>query len=251
MKILVTGSNGFLGSAIVARLIAHGETDIRCFVRPGSSLSRLEVVQNDNPQVCLEIFRGSIGTVEGAAAALQGVDVVYHAAAGMTGAAADIFLSSVVTSKNLLEAMVMTRFVKIVLISSFGVYNTGSLPFGTVLNEKTPLEPHPEKRDLYSFAKWRQEKLFRDYQEQYGFPLVVLRPGVIYGPGNSGLSSRIGLSLFGVFLHLGGRNTLPLSYLDNCAEAVVVAGRSEESVGQVYNVHDDDLPTCQQFLRQY
>jgi len=252
-KVLVTGSNGFLGSALVERLLAHGETDLRCFVRPGSDRSRLETVRAGAPSgVSLEVFEGTLATIEGAAEALRDVDVVYHVAAGMSGSAADLFLSSVVTSKNLLEAMTRQgRLPRVVLISSFGVYGTAGLRRGSVLNEDAPLEAHPEKRDLYSYAKWRQEKLFRDYSRVHGLPLVVLRPGVIYGPSGGGPSARIGLSLFGVFLHLGGSNLLPLSYVENCAEAAAVAGRRDDAVGNVFNVHDDALPTCRQFLRRY
>jgi nucleoside-diphosphate-sugar epimerase len=78
-----------------------------------------------------------------------------------------------------------------------------------------------------------------------------LRPGVIYGPGGSAFSSRVGLNLFGVFLSLGGSNLLPLSYVDNCAEAIVVAGQAPGAAGQAYNVNDDDLPTCRDYLREY
>ena len=81
MKILVTGSNGFLGTALVERLIAHGERDIRCFVRPGSDQTRLEAVLNkrgDHEARCHserseesafasqaqpEVFTGSLATI--------------------------------------------------------------------------------------------------------------------------------------------------------------------------------------------
>jgi nucleoside-diphosphate-sugar epimerase len=251
MKALITGSNGFLGSALIERLLAHGVEDIRCFVRSGSDCSRLETLQSQFPEIHLEIFAGSLTSPEGILPALENVDIVYHLAAGMRGSAADLFLSSVVASKHLLEALVQRPAIKVVLVSSFGVYGVADLPRGHVVTEQTPLEQFPEKRDLYSYAKLRQERLFREYQEKHGFPLVILRPGVIYGPSGSALSSRIGLNLFGVFLHLGGRNVIPLSYVINCAEAIVVAGQSPEANGQVYNVHDDDLPTCHSYLRQY
>ena len=252
---LVTGSNGFLGAAVVERLLAHGETRIRCFVRPGSDRSRLQRVQEKHPAVPLEIFEGSLSSVAGASAALQNIHTVYHVAAGKSGSAADLFLSSVVASKNLLEAVAACGHPsKIVLVSSFGVYGTSGLPKGATLTENTPLETQPEKRDLYSYSKWRQEKLFWEYREKHNLSLVVVRPGVIYGPGDpsaSGLSNRIGLSIGGVFLHLGGANRLPLSYVDNCAEAIVLAGTNQQAEGLAVNVHDDDLPTCGQFLRHY
>lgn len=252
MSILVTGSTGFLGSVLVERLLARGETNIRCFVRSGSDHSRIDRLQKQYPAANLEVFVGSLASKEGAADAIQGVSVIYHLAASLAGAAADIFLNTVVASKNLLEAVAASgRPIKMVLVSSFGVYGVGDLPRGHVVDETTPLEAHPERRDLYSQAKLRQEKLFRQYQEKHGFPLVVLRPGVIYGPRGSAMSTRVGLNLFGVFLHLGGDNALPLSYVDNCAEAIAIAGQRDEANGQTYNVHDDDLPTCSEYLRRY
>jgi nucleoside-diphosphate-sugar epimerase len=193
-----------------------------------------------------------LATVDGAVAALDGVSVVYHLAAALSGAPADMYLNTVVASHKLLEAAAQRPTPpKIVLVSSFGVYGVAPFPKGYQVDESTPLEVHPERRDVYSQAKLRQEKLFWEYAERYRIPLVVLRPGVIYGPGGSAFSVRAGLSLPGVFLYLGGRNLLPLSYVDNCAEAIVVAGTQQQAVGQVYNVHDDNLPTCKQYLQMY
>jgi nucleoside-diphosphate-sugar epimerase len=104
---------------------------------------------------------------------------------------------------------------------------------------------------VYSHAKLRQETLFREYQARHGFPLVVLRPGVIYGPGGSRFSARVGLDLAGLFLFLGGDNTLPLTYVENCADALVVAGQSASAEGQTYNVVDDDLVSARQYLARY
>jgi nucleoside-diphosphate-sugar epimerase len=80
---------------------------------------------------------------------------------------------------------------------------------------------------------------------------VVLRPGVIYGCGGTAISARVGFEIFGRFLHLGGRNVLPLTHVDNCADAVVLAGQSEAAVGQTFNVVDDDLVTAAQYLKRY
>jgi len=119
-----------------------------------------------------------------------------------------------------------------------------------MVDESTPMEQHPEQRDVYSHSKLRQEQLFWEYRAKYGFELVVLRPGVIYGPGGGHFSNRVGLSLFGRFLHLGGNNLLPLTFVDNCAEAIVVAALHGAD-GDVYNVVDDDLVTSKQYLAAY
>ena len=253
MKLLVTGSNGFLGSAIVRRLCERGETRvIRCLHRPGSDLGRLDAVRAAHPHAPLELCVGNLVSPDDCARATEDVGLVYHGAAALRGAAADIFLNTVVASKNLLEALVARpRPARVVLVSSFGVYGMAGVDEGTTVTEETPLEPHPEQRDVYSHAKLRQEQLFRAYQEHQGLPITVLRPGVIYGPSGPAMSNRVGLRLFGIFLHLGRRNLLPLTYVDNCADAVVVAGDDAAAAGQVYNVVDDDLPAARDYLVRY
>jgi nucleoside-diphosphate-sugar epimerase len=250
-KVLVTGASGFLGAALVERLLARGEDDVRCLVRAGSDSSRLDAVVRRHASARLSLVPGAL-TPERVGAALEGVDVVYHLAARLTGAPADVFLGTVVASKHLLDAIVgAPRPIKVVLVSSFAVYGVAGLPRGAVINESTPLEPHPERRDVYAYAKLRQERLFREYEARHGFPLVVLRPGVIYGPGGVRISARVGLPLMGAFLYLGGDNVLPLTYVDNCADAIALAGRTRASNGQTYNVVDDDLPTARAYLRRY
>ena len=252
MLVLVTGGTGFLGSSLVERLVLQGQRSIRCLVRPASDLAKLEALRRRHPEAGIEYVTGDLADRGSAARAVAGVDAVYHLAAGMKGGYADIVLNTVVASRNLLEAIVAQGVAKVVVTSSFSVYGVAGLPRHAMVNEDTPLEPHPERRDPYSFGKLRQERLFHEYQKRAGFQLVVLRPGVIYGPGGGGLSPRVGLRFPGFFMHCGGRNLLPLSYVDNCAEAIAVAGAQPQPTSdEVYNVHDDDLPTCGRYLREY
>lgn len=255
MTALVTGSTGFLGTALVERLLAREGADLRCLVRQGSDRSRLDALASRHPKAKLERFVGSLASADAAAKAVEGVDVIYHVAAAMGGAPADLFLNTVVSTKHLFDAVLKTSRPnarpRVVLVSSFGVYGVADLPRGALVDESTPLEPHPERRDPYSQAKLRQEKLCWAYHERDGVPLVVARPGVIYGPRGSAFSGRVGLNLFGLFLHLGGDNPLPLTYVENCAEAVALLGEQPEAVGQAYNVVDDDLVDCRRYLRLY
>jgi nucleoside-diphosphate-sugar epimerase/peptidoglycan/xylan/chitin deacetylase (PgdA/CDA1 family) len=251
MKILVTGAAGFLGTALIERLLAHGCKDIRCNVRRRTDIPKLDKIWERHPQVCLEYCVADLRYREDAARAVHGAQLIFHLAAGKRGTAADLFLNSVVASRNLLDAVADRKPMRIVLVSSFGVYGVAALGRGARVSEQTVLEPHPEWRDHYSYSKLRQERLFWEYQKRNGFELVVLRPGVIYGPDGGHFSNRVGLRIGKWQLHLGGNNLLPLSYVDNCAEAVVVAGTHEGAAGQVYNVHDDDLPTCREYLRAY
>ena len=251
MKILVTGTNGFLGSALVERLLVHGERDIRCFVRQRTMPSRIAGWAEKFPGASVETFVGDLKSSEDAQNALTDVNVVYHLAAGIGGSAADMFLDTVVGSKNLLEGLDSNASTRVILVSTFGVYGASGLPAGAVIDETTPLESCPDRRDLYSHAKLRQELLFREYRDKCGFPLVVLRPGVIYGPGGRGMSTRVGVPLPGLFLFMGRNNLLPLTYVDNCAEAIVIAGLNGGDEGEAYNVVDDGAPTAKEFFHLY
>jgi nucleoside-diphosphate-sugar epimerase len=79
----------------------------------------------------------------------------------------------------------------------------------------------------------------------------MVRPGYVFGPGKTAVTGRVGIDSFGRFLHLGGSNQIPLTYLDNCAEAIVLAGLKRGVEGEVFNVVDDNLPSSRGFLRLY
>jgi len=252
--ILITGSTGFLGSRVVSRLLARGFRNIRCFARPGSRIDHLEQLESQYDGTRLEIVRGNLLSPADCDKASRDVVVVYHLAAG-TGekSFADAFMNSVVTTRNLLDAILrygaLKRFVN---ISSFAVYTNRDKPRRKVLDESCPVEPDPRIRgEAYCYAKVKQDELVMEYGRKHAVPYVIVRPGVVYGPGSTGISGRVGSGAFGLFLHLGGSNVIPLTYVDNCADAIVLAGIRPGIDGEVLNVVDDDLPTSRRFLRLY
>jgi nucleoside-diphosphate-sugar epimerase len=180
--------------------------------------------------------------------------VVYHLAAGRGAKSyADAFLNSVVTTRNLLEGIRKQRsFMRLVTVSSFSVYsNVDNLRRGW-LDESSPTEKQPELRgDAYSYAKVKQDELVAEYGARFGIRYVIVRPGFVYGPGNESITGRVGIGTFGIFLHLGGGNSVPFSYVDNCADAIALAGLIPGIDGEVFNVIDDDLPSSRRFLQLY
>ena len=70
-------------------------------------------------------------------------------------------------------------------------------------------------------------------------------------PAKQRIHGRIGMDTFGVFVHLGGSNPIPFTFVDNCADAIALAGLKPGVDGEVFNVVDDDLPSSRQFLRMY
>ena len=253
--ILVTGASGFIGPRVVEALLHRGFRNLRCFVRPSSRPSRIEALNaygRDGARI--DLVEGDLLCPEDCTRASKDVMVVFHLAAG-TGEASfpDAFMNSVVTTRNLLDACLQHRCLsRFVNISSFAVYTNIRAPRWRLLDESCPIEGRPELRgDAYCFAKVKQEQIVTDYGKRLGIPYVIVRPGSVYGPGHEGIPGRVGINTFGVFLHLGGFNTIPFTYVNNCAEAIVLAGLKKGVDGEAFNVVDDDLPSSRRFLRLY
>ncbi len=252
-RILVTGASGFIGSRVVETLVGRGFRNLVCFTRPSSEVSGIDaILQRQPPGARIEVFKGNLLSRTDCEAACKGATVIYHLAAG-TGEKSfpDAFMNSVVTTRNLLEASLrhgaLRRFV---LVSSFVVYTNRQK--SRCLDESCPIEQHPELHsDAYCFAKVKQEQIVADYGKNSGIPYVVVRPGSVYGVGKRQITGRVGLGTFGLFLHLGGSNTIPFTHVENCAEAIVLAGLVKGVDGDIFNVVDDDLPSSRQFLRLY
>lgn len=254
-RILITGATGFIGSRVLECLLRRGFRNIVCLIRPSSRTSGIEAIANRrSPGTQIEVMSGNLLSRRDCEAASKDVTAIFHLAAG-TGEKSfpEAFMNSVVTTRNLLDASLQyARLRRFVLVSSFSVYSNRQKPHCRLLDESCPIEEHPELRgDAYCFAKVKQEQLVSEYGKNFGIPYVVVRPGNVYGAGKHEIVGRVGIGSFGVFLHLGGCNTIPFTYVDNCAEAIVLAGLVKGVDGEVFNVVDDDLPSSRQFLRLY
>jgi nucleoside-diphosphate-sugar epimerase len=253
-RILITGASGFIGLRLVNSLLEMGFRNLRCLARPFGRIARLDAFRGCSEETRVEVVTGNLLSREDCRAATQGVSVIFHLAAGRGEKSfPDAFMNSVVTTRNLLEASAgqpcLKRFVN---ISSFSVYSNRRKPRGRLLDESCPVEPHPERwGDAYSFAKTKQDQIVTEYCNQFGIPYVIVRPGYVIGPGNPNISGRVGIGTFGIFMHLGGSNRIPFTYVDNCAEAIALAGLTPGVEGEAFNVVDDDLPSSRKFLRLY
>jgi nucleoside-diphosphate-sugar epimerase len=200
----------------------------------------------------VEIVAGDLTSPDACAVAARGVSVIYHLAAGMEKSFAGAFINSALATRNLVESFLQfghpKRFVN---VSSFAVYSNVASKGVSIIDERCPLEDAPQERyDAYGFGKLKQEEVVRSYGER-GLRFVILRPGAVFGPGKKELSGRIGIDTFGFFIQIGGSHLVPLTYVDNCADAIVLAGLVPGVDGEVFNVVDDELVTARQFLKAY
>jgi nucleoside-diphosphate-sugar epimerase len=253
--VLVTGATGFIGSRVVKGLLELGFQHVRCIARSSKGRSRLEALARiDGVGSRMEIITGNLLSPQDCIGAAHNAKVIFHLAAGRGEKSfPDAFANSVVTTRNLLEAAAdggcLKRFVN---ISSFSVYSNQHKSRGMLLDESCPIEQSPALRgEAYCFAKVEQDQIVIEYGTTRGIPYAIVRPGQVYGPGNEAITGRVGIGTFGIFLHLGGSNTLPLTYVDNCADAIILIGLKHGTDGQTFNVVDDDLPTSRKFLRLY
>ena len=236
MRVLVTGGTGFLGRCVVAALLERGH-EVRALVRSSRSGASL-------PKGVEEVS-GDLRLRHTLPDAVRGVDAVVHLAACVVGDDEAQFASTVVGSENLLDAMAAEGVSRLVHCSSFSVYDWSHAP--RMFDESAPLERNLYQRDGYAIAKAWQERLVRRYAEKHGWQLTVLRPGFIWGAGNEQIAA-IGHS-FGTFhVVFGGRRSLPITYVENCAECFALALESPAGIGATFNIVDDEQPSAWRYM---
>jgi len=252
-KLLVTGATGFIGVKVVQMLLDYGFTNIRCFIRSSGNIARLQhVISSSKAKV--EIFQGNLFSKDDCRNATRDAALIYHLAVGGGGKSfPNNFMNAVIPTRNLLDACIHHRNIKrFVNIGSFAVYSNRNNPQWRLLDELCPIDQHPELRgDAYAFAKLKQDQLVEEYGNKHNLPYVIVRPSYVYGPGKVAIPGRVGIDTFGVFMHLGGSNKIAVTYVDNCADAIVLAGLVQGIDGETFNVVDDDLPSSRTFLSLY
>ncbi|MEO0529853.1 MAG: NAD(P)-dependent oxidoreductase [Planctomycetota bacterium] len=226
MRVLVTGATGFLGNRVTAAVAEHGH-DVVAMVRP--SRESTEGIPYDTVRADLRV-RSTL------APALAGIDAVVHLAACVVGDDDAQFASTVVGTENLLAAMAEVGVPRLVHCSTFSVYDWWRAR--SPMNERSPLESdNLYGRDGYAISKTWQERLVRRHAEEHSTKLTVLRPGFIWGPGLEE-TSGIGQPIGPLRLVFGPQRPLPLTYVENCAEAFARVLDVPITVGETYNVLD-------------
>lgn len=241
-KVLVTGATGFLGQRLAKRLVTEGYR-VRALARKESNVGALK-------KLGVEITVGDLVDKSSIMAAVKGVDVVVHAAAGTSGTAKDSDSATVQGTRNILDACRMGCLKKLVYISSCNVYEVAGYTENQVVTEEAQLERFPLRRGYYSAAKMQAEALVTEAMNHDDYPIVVLRPGTLYGPGGDLYTRMMGTSFARrVFVVFGdGECAVPLLHVDNAVDSIVECMRNSAADNQVFNVVDQDLVTKMMYM---
>lgn len=215
MKCLVTGAAGFIGSSMVSRLIREGY-EVKAIVHSSTSLKKEDKV---------EYITGDITDIKSIEEAFKDVDYVIHCAANVRdyGPKQPFYDINYQGTKNL--AFLSEKYnVKRFIFLSHIRYESSS-DFG-----------------LYAKTKYLADNFLLEKNKENNFPVVIIRPGNVYGPGATTWVLRIlGLLkknriLFiddgkGIFLH---------TYIDNLLDVIILSLQNKEVIGEEFNITDDD-----------
>jgi UDP-4-keto-D-QuiNAc 4-reductase len=245
MSLLLTGSSGFIGRALLRRLVVTGQGLRACY----------RVLPSTLPDG-VECFAIPDLTSESAwRAALDGVKVLVHAAARvhvMADESADplqefrrINVEGTLALGRWAAEAGVQRFVFISSVKVLGERTVLGAPFSA----DTP--PAPE--DAYGISKWEAEQGLQQLARETGMEMVIIRPPLVYGPGvKANFLSMMRWLSRGVPLPLGAvtHNRRSFVALDNLVDLIMVCTEHAEAANQIFLVSDgDDLSTAELLKR--
>lgn len=226
MKTFVTGGAGFLGAAVVSRLLARGDDVV--------GLARSEAAATRLTRLGAVPVRGDITDAHSLDAFLTGVDLVFHVAGDYRVGIKEseheaMFKTNVDGTIIVLDAALAASVRRIVYVSTVNVFGN---THGRIVDE-TYERPDRAFLSYYDATKYLAHGVALG-RAAAGAPLVIVQPGAIYGPGDhSELGARIervarGSYTVRAFPELG----VTMSYVDDVADGVLLAqtkGRTGES----------------------
>ena len=238
--VLITGAAGFTGLSLALALAAQGYR-VRGILRNREKASALE-------KAGVSVITGDIRDRAVVRQALGGVDTVYHLAAVFRRAGvpqSEYRSVHVDATAQLCDACAATGVGRLVHCSTVGVH--GSVAEDAPATEDAAFAP----MDIYQATKLEGEQVAQETAERTGVALTVVRPGPIYGPGDSRLLKLIGGIAKRRFRLLGnGAAHFQMVYIDDLVEGFRLAAETPEAVGRTYILAGEEAPTLNELVDQ-
>jgi len=238
-RYLITGATGFVGSHLAEACVQRGYAVVT-LARPASDTAFLQ-------SLGVEIVRGDLHDEGALRQALADVNVVAHSAAkvGDWGPAHEYRTVNVEGTRKLLDAVVGRPLDRFIHLSSLGVYEARD-HYGT----DESVSPPASHMDGYTQSKVEAEQLVREYGVKRGVPVVILRPGFVYGPRDRTVLPKLMQALAeGQVRYLGsGEQAMNTIWVKNLVSAIFLAAERPQAVGQTYNLTDDDRVSKRRFM---
>lgn len=224
MKVLVTGGGGFLGRYIVEKLLERGD-NVSIFCR--GFYPELE-------DLGAKVIRGDIRDRFVVKDAIKGQQIVFHVASkiDMFGKYKEFYDINVTGTQNVVDGCIKWGIFKLIYTSTASVVFNGIDMKG--VDESVP---YPDKYLApYPKTKMLAEKIVSNANGINGLKTTILRPHLICGPRDPSLAPRlIKLAKKGRLPIIGpGDNKLDITYVENVADAHILAADSPKSAGQIY-----------------
>ncbi len=194
----------------------------------------------------VDVYAADIGDRRAITPALAGVDRVINCAArtGTWGPEAEFQRTNVRGLETLVRTALAAGVKRVVHVSSITVHGIGA---GGAADENAPLRDSP---DPYSRSKVAGERLLWRMIVADGAPVTIARPGWIYGPGDVASFARIAQMVEKGRMVMAGtaRNQLPLIYVRDAAQGVLLASAAGPAEGRAYLLVNDEPVTQRDFL---
>ena len=233
MRTLVTGGTGCVGSALVERLTSKGH-EVRALVRKTSDISHLKTTG-------AELVYGDVQDYESLPPAVNGVDIVFHAAAKVTpgwGTWEEFATTTVKGTENLLKASAEAKVRRFLQVSSYTVYDPSCRKSETPLDESAPCAVTLGPQTYYDYAKLLAEQACWEYHKEGKIQVSMIRIGSAYGPRDRLIADRIYRYVsFPIVLWPGKVNPrYAVVHSSDVADLAILAATTEKAIGQAYNV---------------
>jgi NAD dependent epimerase/dehydratase len=238
-QVLVTGSDGFIGSHLVERLLEEG-CKIKAFVYYNSfnSWGWLDSLSEEKLNN-IEIFAGDIRDPNGVEIAMKGCDVVFHLAAliaiPFSYHSPDSYVdTNIKGTLNVLQAAKKLGVEKVLITSTSEVYGTAQY---VPIDEKHPFQG----QSPYSATKIGADRLAESFYRSFSLPVTIVRPFNTYGPRQSARAviPTIITQLLAdsMEIKLGSLDpTRDFNYVKDTTNGFVEIAKSDQTIGEEINI---------------